>query len=148
MSSISHAAYLSELYNLRNMMKAQGADLQQLNLRIAELEAKGISTECIDSWDEGKGVHDKPYSADATYNKIESMIKEQASKLDEIIEKVDALTELNNDQTQKINKLTSDVQDVKFVIENSVIPTIMETSENVNEVKNTSNQILEIVSKL
>ena len=147
MSSISHAAYLSELYNLRNMMKAQGADLQQLNIRISELEQKE-SSECIDSWDEGEGVHDKPYSADATYKKIDEMIKEQSSKLDELIEKVDTLTELNTEQTQKINKLTSDVQDVKFVMENSITPTIMETSEKVDEVKAVSNEILEIVKKL
>ena len=148
MSNISYAAYLSELYNLRNMIKSHSIELGDIEIKIAELKDK--VPEClkpIDIWNDGEGQHEKMYSADVVFQKVESVItqleeiKEKESKgFDELIQKVDSLTELNNAQTEilddhskKLNTIASEVTDIALVIENSVLTSLKRIEEKIDK---------------
>lgn len=76
MTTISYSAYLSELYNLRNMVKNQAVDINNIKIKLVELENKTPEQlKVIDVWNEGEGIHDATYSADAVYQKISEVIK-------------------------------------------------------------------------
>lgn len=148
MSNISYAAYLSELYNLRNMIKNQAMDIQQINIKLIELENKTPeSLVPIDVWEEGAGVHDKPYSADVIYQKLSKVIEriEQLEgnttmRLDEIIEKIDTLHQLEAQQTEileahgrQINMIAATSEETRQLVENSVLPTLSRLEEKVDK---------------
>lgn len=148
MSNISYAAYLSELYNLRNMIKSHSIELGDIEIKITELQNKvpeGLKP--IDVWEDGNGEHGKMYSADVVYQKVESMIKEieeikekEIMGFDEIVQKIDALTELNsaqseilNDHTKKLNSISSAITDTGLIIENSVLPSLKRIEEKIDK---------------
>lgn len=142
MSTISHAAYLSELYNIRNMCKAQSIDIAQLNIRLTELEKVAPKSELIHSWLDGSSVTDKAFDAKTVYDKVQELIADQESKDSEIIEKIDGLTELVvqsqstlDEHTLLLNTINKTVQDIKVEIENSVEPMITEVSTKVDKVQ-------------
>lgn len=142
MSTISHAAYLSELYNIRNMCKAQSADIAQIMIRLTELEKTAPKSELIHSWLDGASSTDMPYDAKTVYDKVQALIADQESKDTEIIEKVDSLTELVaqnqstlDDHTALLNTINKTVQELKVEIENSVEPMITEVSSKVDKVQ-------------
>lgn len=147
MSTISHAAYLSELYNLRNMIKAHSIELNEIEIKLLELQNKTPSTlSIIDIWQDGEGQHDKVYSADAVYQKISEVIKaieeidtKSNEKLDELIQKVDTQTELLNaqkdildDHTKKLNAIANNTNDIMILVENSIMPTLARIEEKVD----------------
>ena len=147
MSTISHAAYLSELYNLRNMIKAHAIELNEIEIKILELQQKTPEPyKVIDIWNEGSEVHDKAYSADVVYQKITEVIKKiedidakTDQKLDELIEKVDSQTELLNNQkttldehTKKLNSIANTTNEISVLIENSVLPSLSRIEEKID----------------
>ena len=148
MSNISYAAYLSELYNLRNMIKSHSVELADIEIKLVELEKKvpeGLKP--IDVWEDGDGEHSKMYSADVVYQKVEAVIKQieeieqkEEKGFDELIQKIDALTELNtsqtevlNEHTKKLNTISSSVMDTGLLIENSVLPSLKRIEEKINK---------------
>ena len=148
MSNISYAAYLSELYNLRNMIKNQAMDIQQINLKLIELEHKTPeSLVPIDVWEEGEGVHDRPYSADVVYQKLSKVIErieklegDTTMRLDEIIEKIDTLHQIETQQSEmleahgrQINMIATTSEETRQLVENSVLPTLSRIEEKVDK---------------
>ena len=148
MSNISYAAYLSELYNLRNMIKSHSVELADIEIKIVEIENKvpeGLKP--IDVWEDGNGEHGKMYSADVVYQKVEAMIKQieeieqkEEKGFDELIQKIDALTELNTSQsevldehTKKLNTISSSITDTGLIIENSVLPSLKRIEEKIDK---------------
>ena len=157
MSNISYAAYLSELYNLRNMIKNQAIDTQQINVKLIELEHKTPeSLVPIDVWEEGEGVHNRSYSADVVYQKLSKVIEriEQLEgnttmRLDEIIEKIDTLHQLETQQTEilgahgrQINMIAATSEETRQLVENSVLPTLLSIEEKVDKLGTLSEKVI------
>ena len=143
MSNISQAAYYSELLNIRNMLKTHDANIHELAIRVAELSKYGPTVKCIDDWLEGDGKHETPYSADCVYKKVEELIKqveEENPKLDEIITKIDTITELENNQTKKIRR-------IEDILENSVEPTVGNIEVMAGDIQTTTTEIKGLINE-
>lgn len=147
MTNIAYTAYLSELINLRNMIKNQMIEINDLKIKIIELENKTpAGLKVIDIWSEGENNHSDPYSADVVYqkltdaiNRIEALENESSGKIDSLIQKVDTLTEINNaqndvlsDHTKKLNSLSSNTNDLLIMTENSIIPSLARIEEKID----------------
>ena len=160
MSTLSNAAYLSELYNLRNMIKAHAIELSEIEIKILDLQHRTPAQySVIDVWNDGSGAHEKAYSADVVYEKINEVIKKiedieskTDEKLDELIQKVDTQTELLNNQkttldehSKKLNILANNTNDIEVIIENSVIPALTRIEEKLdNNIKYTKSLVLNV----
>ena len=122
MSNISYSAYLSELYNLRNMITGQALNIQEINEKIFELgnnTPSGITF--IDNWEQGIDEHNSAYSAAVVYQKVSELISK--------IEEMEDIEQVINDHTALLQQLQKDVTEIKLELINSVSPNITEINE-------------------
>ena len=147
MSTISHSAYLSELYNLRNMVSAHSLNLQEINILLKELgENPPSGITFIDNWEDGIDADNATYSAKVIYEKVNELIKQienmggSSEELDTIKELIEGQTTILNQHTQTLNDhsalLQSIQKDTKYIratLDNSVLPQLTEISDNLNK---------------
>ena len=162
MSNISYAAYLSELYNLRNMIKNQAYEMHQFNLRLIELEQNTPEAlKPIDVWEDGEGQHLRPYSADVLFKKISELI-ERVEKIesefkgfDDLITKVDTIYTLQeqqmnilNNHSKQLNELQSTVDELSGIVENSVLPSVLRIEETTEKTDSKVDAIMEKLDEI